>query len=145
MNPKRYFTQALLAALVTLCFGCWQRSEVEDPAKTLPLIQAPPETHAFFTPGIDPGVLYSYITSQGQIFVYRRDLDKYAWVTLPQFRLLVAHAAKQSGRIVYTLEDGDLHDPNNRAAYMVIHESRAPTQDPIDILPLAKSTRPAKH
>lgn len=143
MHFKQHFTQALLAVFVTLCSGC--RQHEEDPAPTLPLIKAPPETQAFFTPGIDPGVLYSYITRQGQIFVYRRDLDKYAWVTLPQFKLLVTHAAKQPGRIVCTFEDGDLHDPNNLAAYMVIHESNAPTQDPLDILPLAKSTRPAKR
>lgn len=134
-----------MAVLALLCLGCWKYSEVDDPAPTLLLIQAPPETNSFFTPGIDPGILYSYITNQGQIFVYRRDLDKYAWVTLSQFKLLVAHAAKQPGRIVYSLEDGDLHDPNNRAAYMVIHESQALTQDPVDILPLVKKTRPDKR
>lgn len=143
MNSKWYITRVLLTVFVTLCSGCWQNGK--DPAPDLPLIQAPPDTRAFFTPGIDPGVLYSYVTDRGQIFVYRRDIDKYAWVTLRQFKLLVAHAANQPGRIVYTLEDGDLHHPDNRTAYMVIHESEAPTQDPIDILPLAKSTRPARR
>jgi len=141
MNSKWHFTRVLLTVFVTLCSGCWQNGK--DPALDLPLIPAPPDTHTFFTPGIDPGILYSYITDRGQIFVYRRDIDKYAWVTLPQFKLLVAHAANQPGRIVYSLEDGDLHHPDNRAAFMVIHESGAHTQDPIDILPLVKRTRPA--
>lgn len=145
MSSTQLIINTLLIVILTLCCGCWQQSEVKDPAPGLPLIQAPPETHSFFTPGIDPGVLYSYITDQGQIFIYRRDLDKYAWVTLPQFKLLVAHAAQQPGRIVYTCEDGDLHDPNNRAAFMAIHESKMPTQDPVDILPLVKSTRPARR
>ena len=84
--------------LVVLAFvlgGC----DVSDPATEVALTKAPSDARAFFQPGIEGGVLYVYITAKGDIFIYRRDLDQYGWITLPQFRRFVAHAKSCGGFI----------------------------------------------
>ena len=102
------------------------------------LTKAPPETRTFFQPGIESGVLYAYITADGEIFVYRRDLDKFGWVTLEEFRRFVAHAKSRTGWLVYTLEDGDLKHTRCKDAFQVILNAKMNTQDPVDVLPLVK-------
>src|SRR5687767_11014971 len=91
-----------------------------DPAGDVALQPAPPGTRDFFQPGIEDGVLYAYITADGGIFVYRRDLDRFGWITAAQFRKFVAHARSQGGYLVYTLEDGDLKQTACESAFRVI-------------------------
>lgn len=109
-----------------------------DPVADIALTKAPPDARTFFQPGIEGGVLYAYITADGEIFIYRRDLDQFGWVTLPQFRRFVAHAKSRGGYLVHSLEDGDLKQAACRDAFHVISKSKINTQDPLDVLPLVK-------
>ena len=120
--------------MLVLTTGC----APSDPAADVKLAPAPASTQDFFQPGIEAGVLYTYITAQGDIFVYRRDLGQYGWVTLPQFRRFVSHAKSQGGYLVYSLEDGDLKHQACRDAFMSILDAKINTQDPFELLPLLK-------
>lgn len=122
-----------LTLALCLC-GCG----ASDPVADVALTKAPPEAQTFFQPGIERGVLYAFITADGDIFIYRRDLDKFGWVTLPQFRRFVAHAKACGGYLVYSLEDGDLKQAGCRDAFHVIIKAKIDTQDPVDVLPLVK-------
>jgi hypothetical protein len=114
--------------------GC----SAQDPASTVQLAEAPPGTRTFFGDGIKDGVLYSYITRDAEIFVYRRDLNKFGWASLTEFRQFVLHAKGHGGYLVYTLEDGDLQTPECQKAFDAILDAEMNTQDPIDLLPLVQ-------
>src|SRR6266404_4681356 len=134
MSTLRPSSILLLLILALILLGCG----ASDPAADVVLMKAPPEVQTFFQPGIERGELYAYITAAGAIFIYRRDLDQFGWVTLPQFRRFVAHAKSRGGYLVYSLEDGDLNQADCRDAFHVIIKAKIDTQDPVDVLPLVK-------
>ena len=129
---NRYIA-AVLGGILML--GCTPADPVKDEA----LMQAPQGTGDFFHPGIESGVLYAYITADGGIFVYRRDLDRYGWISIERFRRFVVHAKSQGGYLVYSLEDGDLKKPACERAFRVILDAHMNTQDPVELLPLLRS------
>lgn len=95
----------------------------------------------FFNDGIMDGALYVYVTKSGEVFIIRRDLRQYAWISLSQLREQVRFAESKGGYLVYTLEDGNLADKRADRACRVLVDCKLNSQDPIKVHPLVAKTR----
>ena len=125
----------VFSIIVFVLVGCSRSEQLRD----VNFIPLPDEGMSFFHSGIEDGTLYSYITKDGRIFVIRRDLKKYAWLSIEQFEREVRLAESRNDQdwIIYTLEDRNLSNRAVEDAFSVLSSSNLRTQDPLVVHPFA--------
>lgn len=140
-HPAEVHLLTLLGVSLLLVTASCQPPPSGDPAAQMTMHQAPPGAGDKLR-HYSEGELYAYLTTEGNVFVLRRDLNRYAWVTHAEFKRFLARSASKDEWLVYDLEDGDLVHPANRAAFMLIRESGIRTHRTVlDVPEVVHATR----
>lgn len=140
-HPRAIHRLTFLGVSLLLVAASCQPPPSGDPATQVTMHEAPPGAGDKLR-HYSEGELYAYLTAEGSIFVLRRDLNRYAWVTHAEFKRFLARSAAKNEWLVYDIEDGDLVHPANRAAFMLIHESGIRTHRTIlDVPEVVHATR----